>query len=323
MKRHALLIGSFIAAAAVLVVAGILWLSGGRFFERHDEAVVYFPGGVRGLYVGAPVTFRGVPVGEVQSIGVEMDPKTLRTRIPVQLVLRPDAIRLQDPDASPPSLPQLVQQGLRARLVAQSLVTGQKLVDLDFLPDTQGHLAAGGGSRRLPEIPTARNQFDALIDQAADLPVRDIVAEMRAAVGTLQQTLTTANQLLASSQGEVKATGDAARQMLAVSQQAVQEVQRNTTATLASLQQLSEQARQTVAATQPELAATLGSARQAAAAAETALREVQDVAAPGGAVRADLETSLRDLSAAARSLRDWSELVSERPNAVIFGRERP
>ncbi len=47
------------------------------------------------------------------------------------------------------------------------------------------------------------------------------------------------------------------------------------------------------------------------------------MAAPGGTVRADLETSLRDLSAAARSLRDWSEVVSERPNAVIFGRERP
>lgn len=322
MKRHALLIGSFIAAAAVLIVAGILWLNGGRLFERNDEAVVYFPSGVRGLYVGAPVTFRGVPVGEVQSIGVEMDPKSLETRIPVRLVLRRDAVRLRDADSSRPPLQDLIARGLRARLVAQSLVTGQKLVDLDILPDVAGRVA-GGGTRRVPEIPTAKNQFDALIDQAADLPVRDIVAEMRAAVATLQQTLTTANQLLASSQSQVQATGDAARQMLAVSQTAVKEVQRNTAVTLQSIQQLSDEARQTVAATQPELAETLRSARQAAQAAETTLREVQDVAAPGGAVRADLETSLRDLSAAARSLRDWSELVSERPNAVIFGRERP
>jgi paraquat-inducible protein B len=322
MKRHALLIGSFIAAAAVLIVAGILWLNNGRLFERGDEAVVYFPSGVRGLYVGAPVTFRGVPVGEVQSIGVEMDPKTLQTRIPVSVVLRGDAVRLRDAEGSRPPLEDLIRRGLRARLVAQSLVTGQKLVDLDILPDVPGRLA-GGGTRRRPEIPTAKNQFDALIDQAADLPVRDIVAEMRAAVTTLQQTLNTANQLLSASQGQVQATGEAARQMLAVSQTAIKEVQRNTTVTLQSIQQLSEQARLTVATTQPELTETLRSARQAAQAAETALREVQDVAAPGGAVRADLETSLRDLSAAARSLRDWSELVSERPNAVIFGRERP
>lgn len=322
MKRHALLIGTFLFAAVVLIVGGILWLNGGRLWEKRDEAVVYFPGGVRGLYVGAPVTFRGVPVGEVQSIGVEMEPKNLETRIPVRVVLRPDSVRLQDADSSRPTLEELVRRGLRARLVAQSLVTGQKLVDLDILPDTPGRLSGGGG-RRLPEIPTAKNQFDALIDQAADLPVRDIVAEVRAAVTTLQQTLATAQTLLATTQGQVDATGQAAQQMLAVSQQAVREVQRNTAATLQSIQQLSEQARQTVGAAQPELTDTLKSARQAAESAQAALQEVQAVAAPGGAVRADLETSMRDLSAAARSLRDWSEVVSERPNAVIFGRERP
>ncbi len=245
MKRHALLIGSFLLATVVLVVAGILWLNGGRLWERRDEAVVYFPGGVRGLYVGAPVTFRGVAVGEVQTIGVEMDPKTLTTRIPVRVVLRPDAVRLQDTDSPAPTLPDLVRRGLRARLVQQSFVTGQKLIDLDMLPDTPARVV-GAGTRRVPEIPTAKNQFDALLEQAGDLPVRDMVAEVRAAVTTLQQTLATAQTLLVTTQAQVQATGQAAQQMLTVSRQAVQEVQRSTTATLQSVQQLSERTRQTV-----------------------------------------------------------------------------
>lgn len=322
MKRHALLIGAFLATSIAVIVAGILWLSGGSLFETRTEAIIYFPNGVRGLYVGAPVTFRGVPVGEVQTIGVEMNAQTLAARIPVLVTLRPQDLRLIDDGRNRRriALPELVQRGLRARLVAQSLVTGQKLIDLDFVPQSPATLLGDGSP---PEIPTAKNQFDALLEQAGDLPVRDMVNELRSVVKEVDKTLRSARAVLDASQGQVQATGEQARQMLAASQTAVTELQRSTTATLHSVQQLSERARETVNQAGPELTATLRSARQATEAAQAALQEVQAVTAAGGTVRADLESSLRDLSAAARSLRDWSELVSDRPNAVIFGRERP
>jgi paraquat-inducible protein B len=322
MKRHALLIGAFLATSVAVIVTGILWLSGGSLFETRTEAIIYFPSGVRGLYVGAPVTFRGVPVGEVQTIGVEMNPQTLAARIPVLVTLRPQDLRLIDDGKRrrPIALPELVQRGLRARLVAQSLVTGQKLIDLDFVPQSPATLLGDGSP---PEIPTAKNQFDALLEQAGDLPVRDMVNELRSVVKEVDKTLRSARAVLDASQGQVQATGEQARQMLAASQTAVTELQRSTATTLHSVQQLSERARETVNQAGPELTATLRSARQATEAAQAALQEVQAVTAAGGTVRADLESSLRDLSAAARSLRDWSELVSDRPNAVIFGRERP
>lgn len=322
MKRHALLIGAFLAASVAVIVTGILWLSGNRLFETRTEAIVYFPSGVRGLYVGAPVTFRGVPVGEVQTIGVEMNPQTLAARVPVLVTLRPQDLRLIDDgkQRSRISLPELVQRGLRARLVAQSLVTGQKLIDLDFVPESPAVLVGDGSP---PEIPTAKTQFDALLEQASDLPVREVMQELRSVVKEVDRTLRSARAVLDASQGQVQATGDQARQMLAVSQTAVTELQRSTAVALHAVQQLSDRARATVDQAGPELTATLHSARQATEAAQSALHEVQAVAAAGGPVRADLESSLRDLSAAARSLRDWSELVSERPNAVIFGRERP
>lgn len=322
MKRHALLIGAFLATSVAVIVAGILWLSGGSLFETRTEAIIYFPSGVRGLYVGAPVTFRGVPVGEVQTIGVEMNPQTLAARIPVLVTLRPQDLRLIDDGKQRRriALPELVQRGLRARLVAQSLVTGQKLIDLDFVPQSPATLVGDGSP---PEIPAVKSQFDALLEQAGDLPVRDMVNELRSVVKEVDKTLRSARAVLDASQGQVQTTGEQARQMLVASQTAVAELQRSTTATLQSVQQLSERARETVNQAGPELTATLRSARQATEAAQAALQEVQAVTAAGGTVRADLESSLRDLSAAARSLRDWSELVSERPNAVIFGRERP
>lgn len=322
MKRHALLIGAFLATSVAVIVAGILWLSGGSLFETRTEAIIYFPNGVRGLYVGAPVTFRGVPVGEVQTIGVEMNAQTLAARIPVLVTLRPQDLRFLDTGNTRRriALPELVQRGLRARLVAQSLVTGQKLIDLDIVPQSPATLMGDGS---IPEIPTAKNQFDALLEQAGDLPVRDMVNELRSVVKEVDLTLRSARAMLDASQGQLQATGEQARQMLAVSQAAVAEVQRNTAATLQSIQGLSDRTRETVTAAGPELTAALRSARQATEAAQAALQEVRAVTAASGTVRADLESSLRDLSAAARSLRDWSELVSERPNAVIFGRERP
>ena len=73
----------------------------------------------------------------------------------------------------------------------------------------------------------------------------------------------------------------------------------------------------------PELQQTLTSAREAAESARLATSRVAEMTAPGAPLRDDLEAAVRDLSQAARGLRDWSELLEEQPNAVIFGTRRP
>jgi len=52
------------------------------------------------------------------------------------------------------------------------------------------------------------------------------------------------------------------------------------------------------------------------------MNRVAEMTAPNASLRADLDASVRDLSQAARGLRDWSELLEEKPNAVIFGNKR-
>jgi paraquat-inducible protein B len=49
---------------------------------------------------------------------------------------------------------------------------------------------------------------------------------------------------------------------------------------------------------------------------------VAEMTAPGASLRGDLDAAIRDLSQAARGLRDWSELLEEKPNAIIFGNRR-
>ena len=137
MKRNALLIGAFVVSALALIVVGVLWLSGNDLFKKQQQAMIFYKGNVSGLYVGAPVGFRGVTIGQVEDIDIQVDKDTLKALVPVRIHLRTDALRFNGADKSAPvDLPTLVKRGLRARLVAQSFVTGQKSIELDFVPDT-------------------------------------------------------------------------------------------------------------------------------------------------------------------------------------------
>lgn len=321
MKRNALLIGLFVVAAFIIAIAAILWLGGNDLFSTHRNARVYYQGNASGLSVGAPVTFRGVTVGQVTDVGIEVDANTLKATIPVALRLQPSALRVVTsvPDGKVPDLPTLVQRGLRARLATQSVVTGQKVIELDFLPNTPTVLLGGPGP---PEIPAVAPRFDALIDQIADLPLRDTVADMRDAIKALratlesvQKTLDGAQAVLDSAGKELKVTGAESRKTLVAATEAIRRVQGSSEATLRSITQLADSSRQTVIAAQPELERTLIGARQA-------MERLADAASPSAPLRGDLEAAVRDLSQAARSLRSFSEQLEERPNAIIFGNPR-
>ncbi|MBV9247716.1 MAG: MCE family protein [Acetobacteraceae bacterium] len=129
-------VGGFSLGALVLVVAGVLFFGGTRFFERTARAVIFFQGSVAGLEIGAPVTFRGVRVGSVQNVEIHLSAGG-ESRIPVTIELLPGRVILEDKEAR---LQQLVAAGLRAQLDLQSFVTGQLRVNLDFRPGSSADM---------------------------------------------------------------------------------------------------------------------------------------------------------------------------------------
>lgn len=322
MKRQALLVGSFVMGALALIVAAILWLSDTSLFQTQLRAIIYFRGSVSGLYIGAPVTFRGVQVGQVDQIDIQVDRGSLEARIPVRLRIRPDAVTFNRNGEDPMDLPQLVQRGLRARLVAQSFVTGQKSIDLDFVPDALPPQALTPGPGGAAEIPAVADRFDALFDQLAQLPLRETVNDLRITLDVLRLTLDSTRKTLDVAGQEVAETAAEARRTLSTASASLQQVQGSAQAALASVARLTDTTRQTVEAAQPQLQRSLDGAREAAEQARLAMTRVAELAAPGAPLRSDLDGAVRDLSQAARSLREWAELLEEKPNAVIFGSER-
>jgi len=75
-------VGAFVLGGIVLALGAIVLFGNFNLFHPAVRASVVFRDSIAGLAVGAPVTFRGVRVGAVDSIKIEFDPQTAVALIP-------------------------------------------------------------------------------------------------------------------------------------------------------------------------------------------------------------------------------------------------
>src|SRR5512143_952306 len=187
------LIGAFILGALGLIIAGVVVFGSGKFFRKVNKNVMFFEGSVQGLQIGAPVMFRGVQIGHVTNIVMEVNSKDLTAFIPVYTEIYPDKVVPiggdGDHDGDLQYFQALVEKGLRARLEPQSIVTGQFVVNVDFYPSTPIRLV--GLEKEYPEIPTIPSGIEQLKKRIEELPLAEIADR-------LNETLAGMNKLLNS-----------------------------------------------------------------------------------------------------------------------------
>src|SRR5204862_514948 len=76
-RANPTLIGAFVVGGLTLAVVGLVVFGGGRFFRLTKPAVAYFEGSVKGVAIGAPVTFQGAKIGSITDVRVVLDTETL------------------------------------------------------------------------------------------------------------------------------------------------------------------------------------------------------------------------------------------------------
>lgn len=64
------IVGAFVVILATAGILFLFWLSGFQWSNHRADYVINFKGSVTGLKTGSQVRYRGVPVGTVQSIGI-------------------------------------------------------------------------------------------------------------------------------------------------------------------------------------------------------------------------------------------------------------
>jgi len=315
--RRSLAVGVFVLGGMALGAAAILIFGGMRLFTTTIPAVAYFPGSVAGLAVGAPVTFRGVKVGTVKSMRVHVDLSDLHAVIPVNLDLDPAQLALTNGKAAPgdAALRRAVHAGLRAQLVAQSLVTGQLAVDLDFRPGPTPAATAGG----VVEIPAVTSDLQHLKDQLTELNLPALAEKASHVLTGLQRILDDVGGKAGPLAQSALLTTEDARTALQAATSAIRAVQADTTRTLGGLDRLSLAGRSQLTDAGSHLDVVLVRAATALAQADALTASLNAATALRSPEREDMQAMLRDLAASASSLRSFTRDLQRNPAGTLLG----
>lgn len=317
-------IGLFLVGALALAVLAVAMLASNAWLERRTTFVAYFPETVNGLEKGAPVKFQGVPVGSVRDIMIEINQTDKTFQVPVKFDIELSRltthlgtyVNLADTIV----LRQQVQNGLRAQLQMESIVTGLLYVELAYRTDSTPPRLANK-SEEFPEIPTTPSLMAALGGGAGSIladvmRILNRVNDMLADVNMVEinravvQSAHAIEELVSSP--EIKAV---LRDMPGMTAQLNR--------TMAEVERLASRAE---AAIDPMQAQITGASTEAIATLQ-ALRKTLDEthgllsadAGPGYALQGAL-TSLRD---AADALRLLITSLEQNPDMLLRGKKPP
>ena len=262
-----------------------------REFVQKEQYVLFFQGSVRGLSVGAPVEFRGIPLGRVTDVKLQLNPETFRFDIPVMVEIEPGRIDLMGPSAPEVDgkgvIGRLVERGLRGQLKTGSLLTGQLYVDLDFqdfdFQDRGGtvtELARRGDFLVIPTVPTP---LDALANR-----LKDFLAQVE--TWPLEQMGKDVGDSLRALK-ELMESDDLRKSLLHLE------------TTLANLEEATLRLNRTVV---PE--------------AEGVIDKADSLMDKNAPLILDLKQLVQELSAAARSVRSTADYLGRHPESLIRGK---
>ncbi len=265
-----------------------------------------FASGYRGLAAGAAVEMLGVEVGTVHSVAMKYDARAGRFAREVLADIHPsrlgDARRefLNSAAGEPPQdaalIKQLVERGLRARVMSGSLLTGQQLVALDLQP--QAPKATVDTTQATLFIPSHSGGGD-LQQQASEIMERVGRIRFEQIGASLEATLKN-TQAASASLPEVLVKASAATSAL---QQALGSAD-------SAIQQVSPQAQQALVDVQKSLKALQG----------TLDGLDRNLMQPDAPLQRDASKALGEMQRAARALRVLGDYLQQNPETLLKGK---
>lgn len=255
---------------------------------QSEIILLNFKQSVRGLTPGAEVSFRGLVLGQVKSVGIEYDRERQEFSMPILVEIYPDRLgrkfveyRTQSKYTPQQRLQFMINRGLSAQLRTANFLTGQVYIAFDFFPkatpvkkNAPQHAGDTDTSSPFLQLPTIPNSTDEIQTQVSEIARKLSKVPFDQIGNDLQDTLKVLKQMLDS-------TG-----------------------------QLAEKLNDDVA---PEITAAMKDVRKTVNAVERTLAE-------DAPLQQDLRQSLQELTRAAASLRILTDYFERHPESIIRGK---
>jgi paraquat-inducible protein B len=265
---------------------------------KEKEAIVvhyvlYFQGSLRGLSVGAPVSFLGLPVGEVTAVGLEYDPKTDDARQRVDVAFYPSRFlehvkksaaaeqKAQSEEGRHAFVQRMIDRGFRAQLRSGNIVTGQLYVALDRFPNAPKakKIDWSNPPYEFPVMPSSlqdlETKLNGIIAKIDKMPLDSIGEEAKKTLVSLNSTVKDAGRVLNRIDAEMI----------------------------------------------PEVKTALQDLRKAISAAERGLTSAdKTIVGKDAPTQQELRTALQEISRAARGISALTEYLEKNPEALIRGK---
>ncbi len=183
-----------------------------REYSLKQRFVLYFNESVRGLVPGAPVELRGIRIGKVISVSLDLDAQKMEFRTPVVIELEPERIEITRGEKMHPETmeAQLKKLGLRGQLKMANLLTGQLAISLDIgatPPPVAAKTINSSPYPELPTLPTSLEEFTASIGRFLKtlerLPIEEIGNRLNGNLKGLEATLSEVRGLMAELKGNL------------------------------------------------------------------------------------------------------------------------
>ena len=290
-------VGAFVVGGALLGLFVAIYLGAAKLRSAHIDYVTYFDESVQGLEVGSPVKFRGVTVGRVAEIDVAPD----RRHVAVTAALSSESLSgLGLSEGKGIEQRVVVPADLRMQLVSQG-ITGLKFLQLDFFDVQQFPVQALAFAPAVNHIPAARSTLkhleDATVSSADRMPeildnLTKISAQTALTLAHMDALLTNLNDAVVGL--DVRRLSGDARE------------------TMAHLNVALDRA--------STLLGRLDGDKGLLASAQRAADGFGDLAAMSPQLGDDVSDTLRDIRAAAASLRRFTDALERDPDMLLKGR---
>ena len=321
-KANPTSIGLFFVVGLALGLCGLLVFSSRGLFHPMEKDIVYFDASLKGLNPGAPVKYRGVTVGSVEEILIRHNQASNDFSMPVIIAIDKKLAQSKSDQqlqiGSQEKLSELISQGFRARLDAESLVTGVLYVGLEIIPDAPPP-AFHQITPEYHEIPTVPSQAQYLLANLAKFDVKSLSENLNELLVRLNTSLGQLN---------IVAMNAGVTNLLASANHLVSSP--DLTNSLASLRQTLDEAGlllkridSRVDPVADSITNTLDSAQKTLVDLRVGIRNVSNLAGPDSALRPELIQALEQLDNASRTVADLAEFLKRNPNSLLTGTRQP